>query len=231
MDQSETNTKDVTNNEMKDKTSLNENNEIIYSCCFCDKSYTRKNSLFAHKYQKHSKRKSTKLKEQKVTKLKQYGTVKEILDTGFSLLVNEIPYHTDIVFIPFEKVKLLSTIYSGSKIQIDDEKLTLAEFINCKRCHKTLAQTDVCFCSPEKSIETFGVIIKKKLKPLPSGWALKIVIKCGERIVHSLVLHDTAIYKILCDIEIGHFIAFKFILLNTDMNNDLVNIFFVRKFL
>ena len=239
MDHSEMQTKDTTDNkeisfkptEMEDKTLLNQNNETLYSCCFCDKTYNKKNSLLAHKYQKHSNQKSSKLKEQRVTKLKQYGTVKEILDTEFSVLVNDISYHTDIIFIPFEKIKLLSTIYSGSKIKIVDENVMLAEFLNCTRCHKTLILKEDCCCKPEKSIETFGVLIKKKITPLPESWGMKIVVKCGERLIHSVIPYDSAIYQVLSDIEIGHFIVFKFILLSSDNKNDLVRIFFVRNFL
>ena len=60
---------------------------------------------------------------------------------------------------------------------------------------------------------------------------MKIIIKCGERMVHSVVSYESAIYEILSDIEIGLFIAFKFILLNSDNKNDLVRIFYARLFM
>ena len=264
MYQSEMNTVNGINNEeislnpieMEDKALVNDNNveiptiilnrnvtkstnkmESKYACCFCDKIYKKKNSLSAHKYQKHSKEKSSELKKQRDEKkilpaqLKQYGTIKDILDTGISLLVNEIPYYTDIVFISFDKIKSLPILAPGSKVEIFDGKLNLVEFINCSRCHKALTLKDKCCCEPEKSIETFGVLVKKKRTPLPSGWAMKIIIKCGERMVHSVISYESAIYEILSDIEIGLFIAFKFILLNSDNKNDLVRIFYARLFM
>ena len=92
MYQSEMNTVNGINNEeislnpieMEDKALVNDNNveiptiilnrnvtkstnkmESKYACCFCDKIYKKKNSLSAHKYQKHSKEKSSELKKQR----------------------------------------------------------------------------------------------------------------------------------------------------------------------
>ena len=162
------------------------------------------------------------------------GVVRKITDKGLVVLVNDKPYYTSKKFIPFKKIKLMPKLRIGSKICYDDEDqvIELSEYLNCKKCHKTMRvySNHVCNCEYKDMVDTDGELIKTEYKIYNFNIGFKVYLKTNERVLHAVLFENNPLFDIMEEFKIGDKVYFKALIRERGIEHDLVNIFHVQNF-
>ena len=84
-----------------------------------------------------------------------------------------------------------------------------------------------CDCNPRRVVTPMGVLTKKEKRSYPSGIGLKVSMQCGEKMLHCVFFHGTAMLNIFGAFDVGKEVTFKAIILKSGERHDLGRIFHV----